>query len=59
MGAIVLDLSKHHIMACHYNVIHTKFNVRCNLIELDTDSLVDDIRHLDIFDWTSQNRDGT
>ena len=46
VGTSVSDLSNMHMMRLHYDAIHAKFG---NLICSDTDSLVHDIRHFDIY----------
>ncbi|MFM7983815.1 MAG: hypothetical protein ACKPKO_31270, partial [Candidatus Fonsibacter sp.] len=44
-------LSKLKMLDCHYNVIHKNFEGQYNLIYSDTDSLVYNIKHDDIYEW--------
>ena len=57
VGASIMDLSKLHMMKFHYEVIHKNFEGNYNLIYTDTDSLVYDIRHHDIYEWIGQHRE--
>ena len=41
----------------YYEVIHKNFQGNYNLIYTDTDSLVYDIRHHDIYEWIRQHRE--
>ena len=45
------------MMMFHYEVRHNNFEGNYNLIYTDTDSLVYDIRHHDIYEWISQHRE--
>ena len=56
-GPAQWDLSRLHMMKFHYAVIHKNFEGNFNLIYTDTDSLVNDIRHHDIYNWISQHRE--
>ena len=40
----------------HYNVIHKEFENNYNLIYSDTDSLVYNIYHEDIYDWIKNHK---
>jgi hypothetical protein len=51
VGTSILDLSKLCMLDFHYNVIHKEFENNYNLIYSDTDSLVYNIYHDDIYDW--------
>ena len=51
VGTSVLDLSKLTMMKFHYDVIHHSFEGRYNLIYSDTDSLVYNIQHNNIYQW--------
>jgi hypothetical protein len=55
VGAMILDLSKLHMMKFHYNTIQKNFKDKHNLIYSDTDSLVYSIEHDDIYEWIKQN----
>ena len=44
------------MMDFHYNVINTEFEGKYNLLYSDTDSLVYDIQHRDIYDWIKTNK---
>ena len=57
VGTSIMDLSKLHMMKFHYEVIHNNFEGNYNLIFTDTDCLVYDIRHHDIYEWISQHRE--
>ena len=56
VGTGVLDLSKLCMMDFHYNTIENNFNDRYNLIYSDTDSLVYNIQHDDIYQWIKDNK---
>ena len=56
VGTGVLDLSKLCMMDFHYNTIEKNFNDRYNLIYSDTDSLVYNIQHDDIYQWIKDNK---
>ena len=57
VGTSLMDLSRLHMMKFHYEVIHKNFEGKYNLIYTDTDSLVYDIRHNDIYEWIGQHRE--
>ena len=57
IGTNILDLSKLHTMKFHDEVLHTNLEGNYNLIYIDTDSLVYDIMHHDIYEWISQHRE--
>jgi hypothetical protein len=56
VGTSILDLSKLCMMDFHYNVIHKEFEGKYYLIYSDTDSLVYDIQHDDIYDWIEKHK---
>ncbi len=56
LGTTILDLSKLHLMKFHDNSIQTNFADNFNMLYHDTDSLVYNIKHLDIYKWISDNR---
>ena len=51
VGTSILDLSKLCMMEFHYDVINKEFENKYDLIYSDTDSLVYNIKHDDIYDW--------
>ena len=51
VGRSVLDLSKLTMMKFHYDIIHNSFEGRYNLIYSDTDSLVYNIQHDNMYQW--------
>ncbi len=55
VGCSVLDLSKLCMMEFHYEVIQENFKGKANLIYSDTDSLVYNIEHPDIYEWIRNN----
>ena len=55
IGTSVLDLSKLHMMQLHCPVIHKNSERKYNLVHTDTDSLVYDLRHHDIFEWINEH----
>ena len=57
IGTSIMDMSKLHMRRFHYEIIHKNFEGKRNLIYTDTDSLVSDIRHHDIYKWISQHRE--
>jgi hypothetical protein len=57
VGTSILDLSKVCMMDFHYNVIETSFHNKYNFIYGDTDSLVYNIYHDDIYDWIKNNKE--
>ena len=57
VGTSILDLSKICMMRFHYEVIHKNLEGNYYVIFTDTDSLVYDIRHHDIYEWISQHRE--
>ena len=56
VGTTILDLSKVCMMDFHYNVIETNFHNQYNFIYGDTDSLVYNIYHNDIYDWIKNKK---
>ena len=44
------------MMKFHYDIIQPNFADKCNFLYHDTDSLVYNIQHLDIYQWISNNR---
>jgi hypothetical protein len=50
VGTSILDLSKLCMMDFHYNVIEKEFHNKYDLIYSDTDSLVYNITHPDIYE---------
>ena len=56
VGTSILDLSKLTMMKFHYDVIHRSFEGRYNLIYSDTDSLVYNIQHDNIYQWIKETR---
>ena len=57
VGTSILDLSKVCMMDFHYNVIEKHFHNKYNFIYGDTDSLVYNIYHNDIYDWIKNNKE--
>ena len=57
IGTSMMDVSELHMMRLHSEVIHKNFEGRYNLIYTDTDSLVYDLRHHDVFEWIGQHRE--
>jgi hypothetical protein len=56
VGASILDLSKLCMMEFHYDVIEKEFSNRYELIYSDTDSMVYNFKHPDIYDWIKNNK---
>ena len=56
IGCNILDLSKVHMMKFVYEVIHSNFEGRYTILYSDTDSLVIDIKHPDIYEWIKENK---
>ena len=56
IGTSILDLSKFCMMDFHCNVIQKEFPERHHLIYSDTDSLVYEIIHPDLYEWIGQNK---
>ena len=44
------------MMKSHYDIIHNRFEGRYNLIYSDTDSLVYNIQHDNIYQWIKYNK---
>jgi hypothetical protein len=57
VGTSILDLSKLHMMKFHYDVIQKQFKNKSELIYSDTDSLVYNLQHEDIYEWEKQNKE--
>jgi hypothetical protein len=55
VGCAILDLSKLKMLDVHYKVIDKQFGKKANLIYSDTDSLVYEIEHDDIYKWQREN----
>ena len=56
VGTSVLDLSKLTMITFHYDIIHNSFEGRYYLIYSDTDSLVYNIQHDNIYQWIKENK---
>ena len=56
IGCSILDLSKVHMMKFVDEVIHSNFEGRYTILYSDTDSLVTDIKHHDIYEWIKENK---
>ena len=56
VGASVLDLSKLCMMEFHYGVVEKEFKNKYELIYSDTDSMVYNFKHPDIYDWIKNNK---
>jgi hypothetical protein len=56
VGTSILDLSKLCMMKFHYEVINKQFENKHKLIYSDTDSMVYNIQHNDIYDWMRNNK---
>ena len=54
VGTSIWDLSKLYMMDFHYNTIHKNFEGRYNLLYSNTDSVVYQIKHDDIYEWIKQ-----
>ena len=57
VGCSILDLSQLKVLDFQYNVIHKNFERQYNLIYSDTDNLVYNIKHDDIYEWINDNRE--
>jgi len=55
VGASILDLSKVCMMEFHYGVVEKEFQNKYDLIYSDTDSMVYNFKHPDIYDWIKNN----
>ena len=55
IGASLLHVYKVHLMGCHYEVIHKKFEGSYSLIYSDTDSFMYSTQHEDIYEWVKEN----
>ena len=55
VGACVLDLAKYHMFDFHYNVMRKHLN--CHVLYSDTDSLLYEIKHTDIYQELAVNKD--
>ena len=51
LGSSIWDLSKLHTMKFHYGVIAANFKYKYDRIYSDTDVLVYNIKHPDVFEW--------
>jgi hypothetical protein len=56
VGASILDLSKLCMMEFHYGVVEKEFSNKYELIYSDTDSMVYNFKHPDIYDWIKNNK---
>ena len=56
VGASILDLSKLCMMEFHYDVVEKEFSNKYELIYSDTDSMVYNFKHPDIYDWIKNNK---
>ena len=56
VGTSILDLSRLTMMKFHDDIIHNSFEGRYNLIYSDTDSLVYNIQHDNIYQWIKDNK---
>ena len=56
VGASILDLSKVCMMEFHYGVVEKEFKNSYDLIYSDTDSMVYNFKHHDIYDWIKNNK---
>ena len=56
VGASILDLSKVCMMEFHYGVVEKEFKNKYDLIYSDTDSMVYNFKHHDIYDWIKNNK---
>jgi hypothetical protein len=55
VGCAILDLSKLKMLEFHYEVIDKQFGEKAKVIYSDTDSLVYEIEHEDIYKWQKEN----
>ena len=53
VGACVLELAKFHMFSFHYKVMKNAFD--CQLIYSDTDSLLYEINHVDLYKELAEN----
>ncbi len=56
VGSSILDLSKLCMMQFHYDVVNKEFGNNAELIYSDTDSLVYNFKHHDIYEWIKKNK---
>ena len=56
VGATVLDLSKLCMMEFRYGVVEKEFKNKYELVYSDTDSMVNNFKHDDIYDWIKNNK---
>jgi hypothetical protein len=56
VGASILDLSKLCMMEFHYDVVEKEFQNKYELIYSDTDSMVYNFKHDDIYEWIKNNK---
>jgi hypothetical protein len=56
VGSTILDLSKLCMMEFHYGVVEKEFKNQYELIYSDTDSMVYNFKHPDIYDWIKNNK---
>jgi hypothetical protein len=56
VGTCALDLSKLCMMKFHYDTIEKEFQNKYELIYSDTDSMVYNFKHPDIYDWIKNNK---
>ena len=56
VGTSILDLSKLCMMEFNYNVIHKEFENKYKLLYQDTDSLVYNFQHPDLYKWIKHNK---
>ena len=57
VGSSILDLSKLFMMQFHYDVIEKEFKNKHELLYSDTDSLVYNLKHPDIYEWVKNNKE--
>ena len=57
IGTTILDLSKLHMMKFHYDIIHSYFEYRYQLIYMDTDSFMYNAYHSDVYHWVREKYD--
>ena len=56
VGSTILDLSKLCMMEFHYGVVEKEFQNKYELIYSDTDSMVYNFKHPDIYDWIKKQQ---
>jgi hypothetical protein len=56
VGTSILDLSKLCMMQFHYDVMQDNFGSDSNVIYSDTDSLVYNVKHDDVYEWIKNNK---